>query len=128
MYDIYDLCEVRLKSPDDFLKIAETLKRIGMISNSNMLVQTCHLFHKQNKYYICHFKEMLALDDKLKSDLLDEDIQRRNFVVDLLASWNMVEPVFPIGTQKKDLKIVKHSDKYRYRMRSLYTFDRRDNT
>lgn len=86
-----DMCEVRLKQPDDFLKVRETLTRIGVASRSEKkLYQSCHILHKQGKYYIVHFKELFLLDGK-HSDFSENDLQRRNRITKLLSDWGLVE-------------------------------------
>ena len=93
MISIESLIEVKLKQPDDFLKVKETLTRIGVASKkSNTLFQSCHILHKQGKYYIVHFKELFELDGK-QTDLDDDDISRRNTIAKLLAEWGLVEVV-----------------------------------
>ena len=83
--------EVFLKEPDDFLKIRETLSRIGVASRKERkLYQSCHILHKQGKYYIVHFKELFALDGK-HANLTQNDIQRRNRIVQLLVDWGLVD-------------------------------------
>ena len=85
-----DMLEVTIKQPDDFLKIRETLTRIGVASRKDKtLYQSCHILHKQGKYYITHFKELFALDGK-KSPLVENDIQRRNTIALLLQDWNLI--------------------------------------
>ena len=82
--------EVLLKEPDDFLKIRETLSRIGVASRKERkLYQSCHILHKQGKYYIVHFKELFALDGK-DTNLSENDIARRNTIVKLLSDWGLV--------------------------------------
>ena len=85
------MLEVELKEPDDFLKIHETLSRIGVASRKEkVLYQSCHILHKQGKYYIVHFKELFALDGK-HANLTVNDVQRRNRIVQLLVDWGLVE-------------------------------------
>src|SRR5210317_1997969 len=87
------MLEVTLKQPDDFLKIRETLSRIGVASRKDKtLFQSCHILHKQGKYYIVHFKELFALDGK-KATLIENDIQRRNTIAILLQDWNLIDIV-----------------------------------
>ena len=87
------MVEVRLKSPDDFLKCRETLTRIGVASRSEQkLYQSCHILHKQGKYYIVHFKELFLLDGK-HSDFSENDAQRRNRITKLLSDWGLIEIV-----------------------------------
>jgi hypothetical protein len=90
---VENLVEVRLKKDDDFLKVRETLTRIGVASKKdNILYQSCHILHKQGKYYIVHFKELFQLDGKPSS--FDEDDQgRRNTITNLLAEWGLIEIV-----------------------------------
>lgn len=83
--------EIRLKTPEDFLKIKETLTRMGVApKNDKRLYQSCHILHKQKRYFIVHFKELLALDGK-PTNFSTEDKQRRNTIVSLLAEWGLVE-------------------------------------
>ena len=85
-----DMVEVSLKEPDDFLKVRETLTRIGVASRKEKkLYQSCHILHKKGKYYIVHFKELFALDGK-KANLTLNDVQRRNRIVQLLSDWGLV--------------------------------------
>ena len=85
-----DMIEVGLQEPDDFLKVRETLTRIGVASRKEKkLYQSCHILHKQGKYYIVHFKELFALDGK-KANLSLNDVQRRNRIVQLLGDWGLV--------------------------------------
>ena len=92
---IEKMIEVRLKQEDGFLKIKETLTRIGVASRKDQkLYQSCHILHKQGKYYIVHFKELFALDGK-PSSFLEEDVARRNTIANLLAEWELVELVEP---------------------------------
>ena len=92
-----DMLEVTLKEPDDFLKVRETLSRIGVASRrEKKLWQSCHLLHKKGKYYIVHFKELFVLDGK-KSSLTENDIERRNTIAGLLSDWGLVGLVGLIG-------------------------------
>ena len=92
-WDATKMIEIVLKAPDDFLKIRETLTRIGVASrNEKKLYQSCHILHKQGKYYIVHFKELFLLDGK-HSDFSENDIQRRNRITKLLSDWGLVEVV-----------------------------------
>ena len=87
------MLEVTLTQPDDFLKVRETLTRIGVASRKDKtLFQSCHILHKQGKYYIVHFKELFALDGK-KATLINNDIQRRNTIAILLQDWNLIDIV-----------------------------------
>ena len=88
-----DMVEVVLKEPDDFLKVRETLTRIGVASRKEKKIyQSCHILHKQGKYYIVHFKELFALDGK-HANLTVNDVQRRNRISKLLADWGLVDIV-----------------------------------
>ena len=96
-----DMLEVTLNEPDDFLKIRETLTRIGVASRKdNKLFQSCHILHKQGRYFIVHFKELFLLDGK-PSNLVENDIQRRNTITTLLSDWGLVTMVKP--SQAKDV-------------------------
>jgi hypothetical protein len=88
------MVEVRLNEPDDFLKVRETLTRIGVASRKEKkLYQSCHILHKQGKYYIVHFKELFALDGKY-ANLTVNDVQRRNRITRLLVDWGLIDVVF----------------------------------
>ncbi len=90
-YPNYKPVEIKLKSDDDFLKVRETLSRIGVASKKDkVLYQSCHILHKQGRYFITHFKELFALDGK-EADLSDSDLQRRNAIAKLLSDWGLVE-------------------------------------
>ena len=92
-----EMLEVSLNEPDDFLKVRETLSRIGVASRKDKtLFQSCHILHKQGKYYIVHFKELFALDGK-DTNLSENDIARRNTIANLLSDWGLVDVV---GTTK----------------------------
>ena len=85
-----DMVEIILKEPDDFLKVRETLTRIGVASRKEKkLYQSCHILHKQGKYFIVHFKELFALDGK-HANLTTNDVQRRNRIIKLLADWGLI--------------------------------------
>lgn len=91
MVDLAKFIEVSLNEQDDFLKVRETLTRIGVSSRKErVLYQSCHILHKQGRYYIVHFKELFALDGK-PSNLSDNDIQRRNAIANLLEEWGLVK-------------------------------------
>ena len=92
-WSIEDMLEVTIKQPDDFLKVRETLTRIGVASRKDKtLFQSCHILHKQGKYYIVHFKELFALDGKTAT-LSENDIQRRNTIAILLQDWSLINIV-----------------------------------
>lgn len=91
MVDLNKFVEVKLKQEDDFLKVRETLTRIGVSSRKDkILYQSCHILHKQGKYYIVHFKELFQLDGK-PTDITENDIQRRNAIANLLEEWGLVK-------------------------------------
>jgi hypothetical protein len=94
---IRDCIEIRLKTPDDFLKVKETLTRIGVASKKERtLYQSCHILHKQGHYYLVHFKELFLLDGKNAQTRFEtDDIARRNTIVNMLAEWGLVELVEP---------------------------------
>jgi len=122
--------EVRLAQSDDFLKVRETLTRIGVPSRkSNTLFQSCHILHKQGRYYITHFKELFALDGKV-TNFSEEDKGRRNTIVSLLEDWGLVkivdknkiaEPRTPISK----IKIIPHKDKSQWSLESKYSIGRK---
>ena len=127
---IQSLVEVTLNDADDFLKVKETLTRIGIPSRKdNTLYQSCHILHKQGKYYITHFKELFALDGK-PTDFSESDIARRNTIANLLAEWNLVklvnaakslEPIAPIS----QVKIIVFKDKANWNLQSKYNIGHR---
>lgn len=109
------MLEISLNEPDDFLKVRETLTRIGVASKKDQkLYQSCHILHKQGRYFIVHFKELFLLDSK-PSNLLENDIQRRNTIAVLLSDWGLLSIVNP--TMAKDvaplrqIKIISHTEK-----------------
>ena len=114
--ELEHLVEVKLPAPDDFLKVKETLTRIGISSNKDKkLYQSCHILHKRGKYYIVHFKEMFALDN-LPTDITDNDIGRRNTICSLLEEWNLIKLVDPKQIEEpvvslKQIKILPHKEK-----------------
>ena len=94
-YPGYAPLEVKLENPDDFLKVRETLSRIGVASRKDkILYQSCHILHKQGRYFIVHFKELFALDGK-DADFSDNDLQRRNTVAHLLSDWGLITILNP---------------------------------
>lgn len=130
MRNLETLVEVLLKQDEDFLKIKETLTRIGVASKrDNKLYQSCHILHKQGRYYIVHFKELFELDGK-PSNLSEQDIGRRNTIANLLAEWGLVELHNP--TKSKDpltplsqIKILPYKDKDRWELVSKYNIGRK---
>ena len=130
MFNLNQLVEVRLKSPEDFLKVKETLSRIGLASKKeNTLYQSCHILHKQGKYYIVHFKELFLLDGK-QADLSEGDISRRNRIVNLLEEWELVEQVDYNKTETPEaplsqIKIIPFKDKDKWNLVTKYTIGSR---
>lgn len=130
MFNLSQLIEVRLRSSEDFLKVKETLSRIGLASKKdNTLYQSCHILHKQGKYYIVHFKELFLLDGK-QADFSDGDIARRNRIALLLDEWSLVEivsraqvqdPVAPIN----QIKIIPYKEKSQWNLVTKYTIGSR---
>ena len=115
MWSADSLVEISLKSPDDFLKVRETLTRIGVASRTeHKLYQSCHILHKQGKYYIVHFKELFLLDGK-HSDFSDNDMQRRNRITKLLSDWGLVEVIneemITDLSSVSQIKILPHKEK-----------------
>jgi len=117
MIDIKDLVEVTLNEQDDFLKVRETLTRIGVASKKDRtLFQSCHILHKRGQYYIVHFKELFALDGK-PTDITENDLARRNAIINLLQDWGLVTVVQPKQTEVptpiflSQVKIISHKEK-----------------
>lgn len=117
MIDIKDLVEVTLNEQDDFLKVRETLTRIGVASKKDRtLFQSCHILHKRGQYYIVHFKELFALDGK-PTDITENDLSRRNAIINLLQDWGLVTVVRPQQTEVptpiflSQVKIISHKEK-----------------
>ena len=117
MINITDLVEVTLNEKDDFLKVRETLTRIGVASKKDRIVyQSCHILHKQGKYYIVHFKELFALDGK-PTDISENDLSRRNAIVKLLQDWGLIKIVNPKQAEEpppiflSQIKILSHKEK-----------------
>lgn len=124
------LVEVKLKNAEDFLKIKETLSRIGVASKKDQtLYQSCHILHKQGKYYITHFKELFLLDGKA-SDLDENDIARRNTIVSLLEEWGLLEVVSkdkikdPQATLSQ-IKIIAFKEKHEWTLVPKYTIGKK---
>lgn len=110
-----EMLEITLNEPDDFLKVKETLTRMGVASRKeNKLYQSCHILHKQGRYFIVHFKELFLLDGK-PSNLLENDVQRRNTIATLLSDWGLVSLVEASAAANKaplrQIKIISYKDK-----------------
>ena len=128
--DIEDLLEVTLKNEDDFLKVKETLTRIGVASRKDRtLYQSCHILHKRGKYYIVHFKELFALDGK-NTDFEDNDLGRRNTIARLLEEWGLIEivrkeqaevPLAPLS----QIKIISYREKDEWELTAKYNIGKK---
>ena len=120
------MLEVYLNDPDDFLKIKETLSRIGVASKreENVLFQSCHILHKQGLYFIVHFKELFMLDGK-PSTFMYDDMCRRNTITLLLSDWGLLEIVRRSDVENvttlKQIKIISHKEKFNWDLRSKYS-------
>jgi len=126
-----DMVEVTLGEPDDFLKVRETLTRIGVASRKERKIyQSCHILHKQGKYFIVHFKELFALDGK-NTNLSINDLQRRNRIVQLLLDWGLVSIVEESKEKILDLaplnqiKVLSFKEKNEWRLESKYNIGRK---
>ena len=124
-----DMLEVTIKQPDDFLKVRETLTRIGVASRKDKtLFQSCHILHKQGKYYIVHFKELFALDGK-KATLTENDIQRRNTIAVLLADWNLISIVKKEAAENKaplsQIKVLQFKEKKEWILSAEYNIGKK---
>ena len=122
-----DMLEVTLHEPDDFLKVRETLSRIGVASRKERkLYQSCHILHKQGRYYIVHFKELFALDGK-HTNLSENDIARRNTIVNLLNDWgligieNKVDPAAPLS----QIKVLSFREKNEWILETKYNIGKK---
>ena len=122
-----DMLEVTLNEPDDFLKVRETLSRIGVASRKERkLYQSCHILHKQGRYYIVHFKELFALDGK-HTNLSENDIARRNTIVNLLNDWGLIgvenkaEPAAPLS----QIKVLSFREKNEWTLETKYNIGKK---
>jgi len=124
-----DMVQVSLKEPDDFLKVRETLTRIGVASKKEKkLYQSCHILHKKGQYFIVHFKELFALDGK-KANLSLNDVQRRNRIVQLLSDWGLIEianadkiaDVAPLS----QIKVIAYKEKGEWTLESKYNIGKK---
>jgi hypothetical protein len=118
------MLEIVLTEPDDFLKVRETLTRIGVSSRrDNTLYQSCHILHKQGRYFIVHFKELFLLDGK-KSNLEENDIMRRNTIAILLQDWGLVDiqnkDMVKESAPMRQIKIISHKDKVNWNLQPKY--------
>jgi hypothetical protein len=128
-WDPSQMVEVLLSEPDDFLKVRETLTRIGVASRKEKkLYQSCHILHKQGKYYIVHFKELFALDGK-KANLTINDVQRRNRITQLLVDWGLVtvktvdsiRDIAPLN----QIKVLSFKDKHEWNLETKYNIGKK---
>ena len=125
-----NMIEVLLETPDDFLKIRETLTRIGVASKKDKkLFQSCHILHKQNRYFIVHFKELFALDGK-PTNFSEDDIARRNTIANLLAEWNLYKLIYPAKTKElvapiSQIKILSHKEKGEWKLEQKYNIGKK---
>jgi Bacteriophage translational regulator len=134
MIGIQNLVEVTLVETDDFLKVRETLTRIGVASKKDKtLYQSCHILHKQGKYYIVHFKELFALDGK-PTDLTENDLSRRNAIAKLLQDWGLIKVVVPTQIETpipifiSQIKIISHKEKNEWQLVPKYNIGSKKKT
>ena len=130
MLDINELVEVTLPSPDNFLKVRETLSRIGVASKKDKtLYQSCHILHKQGRYYIVHFKQLFLLDGK-QSDFVEDDRARLNTIANLLHEWELISlvdedksaaPIAPLS----QIKIISHKEKSDWNLVAKYNIGKK---
>ena len=126
------MLEVTLNEPDDFLKVRETLTRIGVASRKdNKLYQSCHILHKQGRYFIVHFKELFALDGK-HANLTSNDVQRRNRITRLLADWGLISVVKPDSVADiaplNQIKVLAYKDKGDWILEQKYNIGKKGKT
>tara|TARA_R110001583_G_scaffold64825_3_gene187692 strand:+ start:179 stop:610 length:432 start_codon:yes stop_codon:yes gene_type:complete len=124
-----DMLEVQLKEPDDFLKVRETLTRIGVASRKDKkLFQSCHILHKQGRYFITHFKELFALDGK-ESNLTENDIERRNTIAQLLGDWGLIAIVNAEVAENKaplsQIKVLSFKEKGEWDLQAKYNIGKK---
>jgi hypothetical protein len=131
-YPGYNPLEVTLNQPDDFLKVRETLTRIGVASRKDkVLYQSCHILHKQGRYFIVHFKELFALDGK-SADLTENDLQRRNTIAKLLIDWGLVQIIkpelFKDFAPLSQIKVIAFKDKNDWSLQTKYNIGKKKQT
>ena len=124
-----DMIEVLLKEPDDFLKVRETLTRIGVASRKERKIyQSCHILHKQGKYYIVHFKELFALDGK-SANITQNDVQRRNRIAQLLSDWGLISLVDDSKVTDlaplNQIKVISFKEKGEWTLESKYNIGKK---
>ena len=123
------MLEVNLKEPDDFLKVRETLTRIGVASRKDKkLFQSCHILHKQGRYFIVHFKELFALDGK-EANLTENDIERRNTIAQLLGDWGLIAIINTTVAEKKaplsQIKVLSFKEKNEWDLQAKYNIGKK---
>ena len=121
------MLEIGLKEPDDFLKVRETLSRIGVASRKEKkLYQSCHILHKQGRYFIVHFKELFALDGK-NTNLTENDISRRNMIAKLLLDWGLVNIIGEIGevAPLSQIKVLSYAEKNDWALETKYNIGKK---
>jgi hypothetical protein len=134
MINITDLVEVTLNQNDDFLKVRETLTRIGVASKKDQtLYQSCHILHKRGQYYVVHFKELFALDGK-PTDITENDLSRRNAIVKLLEDWGLITVVKKSQIENpppiflSQIKILSHKEKDDWNLVPKYNIGKKPGT
>ena len=128
-WEPHDMVEVTLSEPDDFLKVRETLTRIGVASRKEKkLYQSCHILHKRGKYYIVHFKELFALDGK-KANLTVNDVQRRNRIIQLLCDWGLIVVNAPENIKEiaplNQIKVIAFKEKAEWALETKYNIGKK---
>jgi hypothetical protein len=131
-WSVDQMVEVTLNEPDDFLKVRETLTRIGVASRKEKKIyQSCHILHKQGRYYIVHFKELFALDGK-HANLTVNDVQRRNRIINLLSDWGLITVVNPESTSDvaplNQIKVLSYKDKGEWTLETKYNIGKKKKT
>ena len=124
-----NMLEVKIKEPDDFLKIRETLTRIGVASRKEReIYQSCHILHKQGRYFIVHFKELFALDGK-EANLTENDIERRNTIAQLLGDWGLIAIINTTVAEKKaplsQIKVLSFKEKGEWDLQAKYNIGKK---
>lgn len=128
-YPGYKPLEVTLEKPDDFLKVRETLTRIGVASRKDKtLYQSCHILHKQGRYYIVHFKELFALDGK-QADMVENDIERRNTIAKLLSDWGLIKildkSVITDQAPLSQIKVISYKERQEWELKAKYNIGKK---
>jgi len=130
-FDMTSMIEIKLKEQDDFLKVRETLTRIGIASKRDKtLFQSCHILHKQGRYFIVHFKELFALDGKPTNWPNEDDMARRNTVINLLAEWELIDLVDPSQTATptsplSQIKILPYKEREEWNLVAKYNIGKK---